>query len=152
MVACVVPEKGIAWAIIPYEKAELTAVGYKNGRECGHSSLHTVGKAAAVKVVEEKDTFAANAHDLCYFDITIVDANGDRIPDAKHERTCFVDGGELMGIFSGDHCNEDEYTTNLCHAFEGRAMAIVRTRYSGNVTVHVGNSGLHVGVASAKAE
>ena len=151
-VARAVPEKGIASAMIPYEKGELTAVAYKNGYECGRSSLHTVGKPAAVKVAAEKETFAADARDLCYFDIMIVDADGDRIPDAKNELTCLVDGGELMGIFSGDPCNEDEYTTNRCHAFEGRALAIVRTRCPGNVTVHVGSNGLHTGVAEAKAE
>ena len=36
---------------IPYEKGEISVHAYKNGKLCGTSSLHTVGKAAAVKVV-----------------------------------------------------------------------------------------------------
>ncbi|MGN1127452.1 MAG: hypothetical protein ACI4T6_00695, partial [Candidatus Flemingiibacterium sp.] len=58
---------------------------------------------------------------------------------------CIVDGGELMGIFSGDPCNEDQYGSNICHAFEGRAVAIVRASKPGDVTVIVGSEGLYSG-------
>ena len=146
------PEKAIATLDIPYEKGELTAVAYKNGVECGRSSLHTVGKPHAVTVAPEKTRFAADRRDLCYFDITIVDERGDRVPDAKCELNCLVDGGELMGIFSGDPKNEDQYTSARCHAFEGRAVAIVRTSTPGKVTVSVGSPALRVGSASVEAE
>lgn len=145
------PEGAIASLDIPYEKGELTAVAYKNGAECGRSSLHTVGAPAGVKVEPESSAFAADHRDLCYFDITVVDATGERVPDAGNELTCLVDGGELMGVFSGDPKNEDQYTSNRCHAFQGRALAIVRASAPGQVTVHVGGSGLRTGTAKATA-
>ena len=141
------PEKAIATFDIPYEKGEITAIAYKNGAECGRSSLHTVGAPAAVTVTPEMTTLKADNRDLCYFDITVVDANGDRVPDAKNALTCIVDGGELMGIFSGDPKNEDQYGSNACHAFEGRAVAIVRSTTPGKLTITVGGSGLNSGKA-----
>ena len=44
------------------KKGELTAVAYKNGAECGRSSLHTVGAPAGVKVEPESSAFAADLH------------------------------------------------------------------------------------------
>ena len=146
------PEKGIARFDIPYEKGTLDAVAYRDGRECGKSSLHTVGTAAAIRVEAERASFHADRRDLCYFDITIVDENGDRVPDAKTALRCQVNGGELMGIFSGDPKNEDSYTSDRAHAFEGRALAIVRTADPGCVTVTIHGESLQSGSASTMAE
>jgi hypothetical protein len=57
-----------------------------------------------------------------------------------------------MGIFSGDPANEDQYGSNRCHAFEGRAVAIVRTSKPGTVKLIVGGEGLYSGSAAVKAE
>ncbi|MBQ8510473.1 MAG: DUF4982 domain-containing protein [Clostridia bacterium] len=146
------PEKVIATFDIPYEKGKISVIAYKNGEVCGKSSLHTVGAPAAVKVEAETASLAADNRDLCYFDITVVDENGDRVPDAKSALTCIVDGGELMGIFSGDPANEDRYGSNACHAFEGRAVAIVRTTKPGQVKVTVGSAGLLSGSDTVTAE
>lgn len=147
-----VPEKAIATMDIPYEKGEISVIAYKNGAECGRSSLQTVGSPAAVKVAAETDSLTADNRDLCYFDITITDADGSRIPDAKNALYCSVEGGSLMGIFSGDPKNDDRYGSNACHAFEGRAVAIVRTNKPGQVRITVISDGLAAGSASVTAE
>ena len=137
-----IPQKAIATFDIPYEKGELVAVAYKNGKECGRSALKTVEKAALVKILPEKTEINADNRDLCYLNILITDNNGDRVPDAKYEITCTVSGGELMGVFSGDPCNEDRYGSGKCHTFYGRALAVVRSDKAGTVTVNVGSDGL----------
>jgi beta-galactosidase len=111
-----------------------------------------VGKAAAVKVEAESTSLKADNRDLCYFDITVTDENGDRIPDAAHELQCLVEGGTLMGIFSGDPCNEDAYGSDTCHAFQGRALAIIRTNTPGEIKVTVRSLSLTAGFASVIAE
>ena len=146
-----IPEKAVARFDIPYEKGEIAVDAYKNGVLCGHSSLHTVGTPAAVKVKAETESLCADNRDLCYFDITVTDAAGDRIPDAASELRCTVEGGTLMGIFSGDPCNEDQYGSDTCHAFAGRALAIVRTDAPGEVCVTVSSLGLEAGSARVTA-
>ena len=145
------PEKAIASIEISYEKGELTAVAYKAGKECGRSSLHTVGKPAALRLSPEKKTLAADRRDLCYLQIEITDENGDRVTDAMHELVCLVEGGELMGIFSGDPKNLDQYGSDRCHAFDGRALVIVRAGKPGKVTVTVGNRDLGTARATVTA-
>ncbi|MBQ8351163.1 MAG: DUF4982 domain-containing protein [Clostridia bacterium] len=147
-----VPEKAIASMEIPYEKGEITAVAYKNGEECSRYSLHTVGKPVALRLCPESKTLAADNRDLCYLQVEIVDEHGDRVTEAKHELTCLVDGGELMGIFSGDPCNEDQYGSPHCHAFDGRALVIVRAKEPGKVTVTVGSKDLRSATATVVAK
>ncbi len=136
------PVKAIATLDIPYEKGTIEVVAYKNGAECGRSALHTVGTATKLSVVPETATLKADNRDLCYFDITITDANGDRIPDAQNQLRCLVTGGTLLGIFSGDPANDDQYGSDTCHAYEGRAVAIVRANKPGQVRLLVLSDGL----------
>ncbi len=146
------PEKAIASFDILYERGEIAAEVYKNGEMLHRVTLGTVGEPAAIRVSAESRVLTADNRDLCYFDITVTDDDGCRIPDAKNALTCLVDGGELLGIFSGDPCNEDAYGSNQCHAFEGRAVAIVRTDRPGKVTVTVGSCRLRSGSDSVSAQ
>lgn len=146
------PDFGIAHMDIPYEKGEIRVIAYKNGASVGESSLHTVGAPAAVTVKPERAEIAADGRDLCYFDITVVDENGERVPNAGIELSCSVEGGIFMGIFSGDPKNEDQYTSPVCHAFEGRALVIVRAKTPGDVRVTVTGDGLAAGSDTCRAE
>ena len=83
----------------------------------------------------------ADNRDLCYFDITIGEDNGDRVTDAENEIKCEVSGGELLGFFGANPANEDVYTSGKCHAFDGRAVAIVRTRDKCEVKLSVYSEG-----------
>lgn len=147
-----VPQKAIAYMDVAYEPGELSVITYKDGKPCGGASLRTVGKAFGISVIAEKNSLTADGRDLCFFDISVNDADGNRIPDAKTRLTCIVTGGELLGIFSGDPKNEDMYGADVCHAFYGRAVAIVKTKSPGNVTVTVGGEGLCAGSCTVAAK
>ena len=146
------PVKAIATMDIPYEKGTVEAIAYKNGVECGRSALHTVGAVSKITVLPETDRLQADNRDLCYFDITVADANGNRIPDAKNQLRCLVTGGSLLGVFSGDPANDDQYGSDTCHAYEGRAVAIVRANRPGKVNVVVLSEGLASGHGTVTAE
>lgn len=132
-----VPQKAIAAIETVYEKGEITAVAYKQNAECARYTLCTTGESVLIDVVAEKSEFCADNRDLCYFDISITDSSGRIVTTAENELKCIVQGGELLGIFSGNPCNEDQYTSNCCHAFKGRALAIVRTKTAGTVNLKV---------------
>ena len=146
------PVKAIATLDIPYEKGRIEAVAYKDGAECGRSSLRTVGAAAKLTVTPETDFLRADNRDLCYLDITVTDTEGNRIPDAKNQLRCLVNGGALLGIFSGDPANEDQYGSDTCHAYEGRAVAIIRANAPGKVKVLVLSDGLASAAATVTAQ
>ena len=146
------PAEAVARLEIPYEKGELAVTAYKNGEICGSSFLHTVGKPAQVLVEAESASIRADARDLCYFDITIADANGHRVPDQKSLLRASGEGGRLVGIFSGDPANDDQYGSDTCHAYEGRAVAVVMADQPGIVRLTVVSPGLADGTHTVSAE
>ncbi|MDY3303937.1 MAG: glycoside hydrolase family 2 TIM barrel-domain containing protein [Clostridia bacterium] len=117
------PEKAIASIDIPYEKGELKAIAFKDGKEQKSSVLKTTGAADKINVTAEK---SYGIGELIFFDIEITDIDGNRIADASNEIECEVYGGELAGIFSGCPNNEDDYASNKCHVFQGRALAVIK--------------------------
>ena len=97
---------------------------------------------AALALVPEAPTLLADRRDLAFVRIEVRDAAGRRIDESAAEISCRVDGGELLGVFSADPKNEDAYTTPVCHAYEGRALAILRAAAPGPVVLTVSSPGL----------
>ena len=147
-----VPEKGIASLNTVYEKGEITAIAYRDGKEFSRYTLETTGKPAGINVVAESSEFNADRRDLCYFDITVVDNDGRLVAEAEEEISAVVHGGELLGIFSGNPCSDDQYTSPVCHTFKGKALAIVRTNKPGKVTVKILSDNLASGYAESVAK
>jgi len=127
---------------IPYEKGELTAVSYYGGVEHKRSTLRTVGAPAGIIAVAEKNEFSADNRDLCYVQITVLDADGNHVTHAQNELSCVVEGGELLSLYCANPANEDDYKNGKCHAFEGRALAVVRACKAGDVTLTLTGEGL----------
>jgi beta-galactosidase len=150
-VAKAVPEGCIATAVLPYERGTLTAQAIRGGKVVGTHTLETTTGAARIELTPEQTSIRADRRDLAYFRITVTDNEGRHVPEYAGKLTCSVTGGELMGIYSGDPCNEDEYGSSSCHAFEGHALAVVRTPYASTVTVTVFAEGLAGASASVKA-
>lgn len=144
-------EKMIARMDVAYEPGCLEAIAYRNGEETGRSKLETTGEAARLLLVSERAEITADNRDLVYADVTITDAQGKRIPAAKTSLRCTVEGGELMGFFSADPANEDEYGSSECHAFKGRAVAVVRAAQPGAIRITVSADGLPEATAEITA-
>ena len=137
LIAESVPEKAIAFAMIPYERGELTAVAYKNDSECSRYTLYSSGKAYALNLKAERDNIVADNRDIAFIEISVTDSNGYPVTDGEYEISCSASGGELLCLYSGNPCNEDDYPAKICHTFEGKAIAAVRTNTTGNITVNV---------------
>ena len=146
------PELGIAYLNIPYEKGELTAIACIDGQEVSRATLHTIGAPAKVLLVPEWDTFAADNRDLCYVDVIITDENGNRISNSQLEVSCNVEGAELISLFSGHPQNEASFTAAKSPALEGRAVAVIRAKKPGIITVTASGDGLEASSVTITAK
>ena len=146
------PQDYIASMDIAYEKGTLTAIAYAEGEETKRYSLTTTEKAQKIAVTPETKRIQADGRDLCYIDIVITDAAGNRVPYADNEIECRVYGGKLMCVFSGNPNNEDDYTANKCHVHNGRAVAVVSTEQIGTVKVEVSANNLEIGWSEVSAK
>lgn len=147
-----IPVKAIASLETVYEKGDLTAISYKNGKEISRYTLSTTDAASKIVVQPERPELMADRRDLCYFNIFVTDNEGRLIADAGNEINCEVTGGELLGIYSGNPCNEDQFTSNACHVYRGKALAIVRTAEKGNISIKVTAENLALGQATVEAK
>lgn len=146
-VARAVPEKAIATAYIPYQPVKLTAAAFRNGKEECRFSLCPVNKAHGLTITPDKDSIRADNRDLCYFDISVTDRDGNPVTDGEHEISVTVYGAELIGVYGANPCNEDMYGTDKCHTFEGKALAVVKAASPDYVRVFVSSCGLNGAVA-----
>ena len=69
--------------------------------------------------------------------VRVTDTEGVTVDSFSDALYCKVEGGELLGFFSGDPKNEDQYGSYSCHAFGGEAVLIIRTKEKGEITVYV---------------
>lgn len=124
---------------VAYAPGLLEAVSYQNGTELSRTCLKTTGEPAAIRLTAEESTIAADGHSLAYVSAEVVDADGNRVPDAVVPLVANVTGaGVLAGFGSANPITEENYTTGSFHTFKGCALAVIRSDYeAGEVTLTV---------------
>ena len=141
---------------LDYAEGELVAVPLdESGNDItetydwqGRTSVRTPGTAAKVtaEVTNNYDRkgLSANGTDLAYITVSILDANGQVVPNAKNNVTFEVSGaGELAGIDNGVQADHQPYRDNNRNAQAGQLVGIVRAGDSeGTINVTVKVAGL----------
>ncbi len=121
-----------------YTPGELTAVAYRDGAETGRTSLTSASGPVHLDVQVDRARIDATDRDLAYFEITLVDADGNLYSSADRPVTVVVDGpGVLQGLGSGNPCTEETFGAPTHDTYNGRALAVVRPTGSGTITVTV---------------
>lgn len=121
--------KYIASFKVPYEPGTLRAVALKNGIEVASKELKTTGAPAKIKLTADRWTIKADRNDLSYVKVEIIDAQGNKIPDASIPVTFTVSGvGEIAG--SGNACpyDMDSFNNPVCKTYHGQALVILRPK------------------------
>ncbi|PIF05972.1 MAG: glycoside hydrolase family 2 [Draconibacterium sp.] len=131
---------------VPYEPGELVAVGLKNGKETARQSLKTSGMPFAVKITDEKIKETGN--DLIYFNVEIVDKNGNLVPDAELPISFTIEGGgKLQAVGNGNPRDMKSFQQPRVNTFRGKCQLIVRKGKDGKkITVSAKSEGLKTGI------
>lgn len=146
------PEKGIASIDTVYRPGEISAVLYKDEKEVGRYVLSSYGAPEKIEIIPEHNTLSADGRELCFINVTVTDKDGKAIEDFDGELEIFIEGAELVCFFSGDPKNEDQYGSTICHAYRGRALAVVKTKTAGEIKIMVSSAGLECKKASVTAK
>nr|WP_321353808.1 glycoside hydrolase family 2 TIM barrel-domain containing protein [uncultured Draconibacterium sp.] len=121
-----------AYFDVPYQTGELVAIGIKDGKEVVRQSLKTAGKPAALKVVAEKENVKASVNDLAYFNIEVVDANGNLVPNAELPVEFTIEGnGSLQAVANGNPKDMKSFQQPRVNTFRGKCQLIVRPGENG---------------------
>lgn len=128
------------WENVEFEAGEITAIGYKNGKEILRHSRKTADKAEKIVLTADRKVLKADGYDLAYVTVECADAKGNLVPTAMNQLYFEVDGvGELVGVDNGNAAGGESLKGNKMKLFNGKAIAIVRTKRneSGKITLKV---------------
>jgi beta-galactosidase len=112
---------------VPYAPGELKAIGLINGQVVAQTTLKTSGAPKRVKFVADRANIRADRNDLSYVTVEVVDANGQRVPNAEVMVRFSVSGaGELAAQGSGTPNDPASFRAPIRKTFQGRCLAILR--------------------------
>jgi hypothetical protein len=121
------------WSV-PYVPGVLSAVGYRAGKQVATQELRTTGTPAQLQVTPLPSPIPG---DIAFYEITVVDEAGLKVPDATPAVTVKVEGaGRLIGLDTGDLNYGGLFKTDTRNAHLGRLLATVqRTAPNGEINV-----------------
>ena len=144
----------LRWDDVRYEPGTLEVVVYKNGKEWARDKVKTTGTPTRLVLEAETSAVAADGEDICYLNVSVRDAEGLVVPNAKMPIRFSVEGpGEIVATDNGDETDFDDFRQPTRKTFNGWAQAIVRAvpGATGTIRVTAQAEGLAPATAIVKA-
>lgn len=129
---------------VPYSPGELRAFGLIDGKVVTQTQLKTTGPPKKLKLTADRTVIRADRNDLSYVSVEVVDADGQRVPDAEIPVHFSVSGvGELAAQASGVPNDPASFRVPLRKTFQGRCLVILRPKgNAGDITLQAEAEGL----------
>ncbi|HLP76999.1 MAG TPA: glycoside hydrolase family 2 TIM barrel-domain containing protein, partial [Candidatus Paceibacterota bacterium] len=129
---------------VPYETGELRAIGLVNGREVAKATLKTAGEPKGIRLTADRSAIRAERNDLSYVTVEVVDAKGNRVPNAVIPVRFAISGaGELAATGSSAPDDASSFHVPLRKTYEGRCLVILRPNGdAGKITLTAEADGL----------
>jgi beta-galactosidase len=135
----------LRWDDVVYQPGTLRAVVYRNGKPWAEDTVRTTGGAARLELAPDRAKLRADGQDLAFVTVRIADRDGLTVP-RTHNRVSFsITGpGEIVATDNGDATSFESFQSKERNAFNGLALAIVRTLpgQGGKVVVRARAEGL----------
>ncbi|MEL1252494.1 sugar-binding domain-containing protein [Flavobacterium sp. DGU38] len=117
----------ISWRV-KYEPGTLKAISRKDGKVVLEKEIHTAGAASKIDLKVNKSVIKNDTYDLVYVTVSIVDKDGNLVPNSDHKIDFEVTGGgKLVGVDNGYQANLDSFKANSCKLFNGKCIAIIQS-------------------------
>ncbi len=138
---------------VPYAPGALRIVGVDADGKTETLTMETAGAPARIELMADRDHARADGQDLVFVTAEITDEKGRRRFDAGHAIRYEVSGPAVIaGIGSADLTSRETYQANPRHAFQGRALVVLRaTDRPGEVVLKAASEGLAEGVLRIRA-
>ncbi|MBW8782509.1 MAG: glycoside hydrolase family 2 protein [Verrucomicrobia bacterium] len=147
-------EYRLRWDDVIYAPGELKAVVYKNGKPWAEDTVKTTGPAAKLRLQPDRSALNADGSDLAFVTVNVADADGLTVPRAKNLIRFEVTGpAEIIATDNGDATDLNTFSSHERKAFNGLALAIVRTLPGqvGVITVRATADGLAPGETTLRS-
>ncbi len=136
------PLHHLEWKV-KYAPGKLVAKGLRKGLPV-ETVCETTGAPAAIRLIADRASLAADKADLAVVTVEVLDAEGRLVPTAGNKVAFRLAGpAALIGVGNGDpSCHEPDKGDSRS-VFHGLAQAIVQTtRQAGEITLEASSPGL----------
>lgn len=118
----------IKW-MVPYQAGELKVVGYNSGKAVTQSILNTHGKLASIELNAEKQSLTADQYDTTYIHATLLDKNGNLLPDAAMDIKFTVEGNAtIAAVDNGWENNIQDVLADHVISHKGKAALLLQAQ------------------------
>ncbi|WP_368565253.1 beta-galactosidase GalB [Pseudoxanthomonas sp. UTMC 1351] len=132
-------EYRLRWDDVIYQPGALRVEAYKNGKPWASDTIYTADTPAKLEAIADRRDIHGDGLDLSFVTVRIVDAEGRPAPTANNRIRFRVEGpGEIAATDNGDPTDMASFASHERNAFNGVALAIVRSLpgKSGTITLH----------------
>lgn len=143
----------VMWRV-KYEPGVLKAVSRKNGKVVLTKEIHTAGVPAKVILSPDRKIIRANGKDLSFITATIVDKNGNIVPDADNLIHFNISGqGSVAGVDNGSETDLSSFKSSEHRAFNGLCLVVVQSKAKGGtISLTAGADGLQSSAIVIRAQ
>jgi beta-galactosidase len=128
---------------VPFAPGKLVAVARRGGAEVARDEVDTAGAPHTIRLTPDKRRIAADGRSLSFVTVDVLDANGVLVPNADNAISFSVHNGQLVGLDNGRQESAENYKSTTRQAFNGKALAIVRSNDRGGpITIIASSPGL----------
>ena len=128
---------------IGFDPGILKAVGSNKGQIVASDEYKTAESAVKVLLTCNRSTLKNDWNDIAFVKATLVDAKGERNPNANPKLTFTLTGpGVIKAVDNGDILSHEKYASNVRTPFKGEAVALVQATGAGKITVTVSAEGV----------
>jgi beta-galactosidase len=129
---------------VPYAPGTLKAVGVQDGKEAGEIVYRTAGDAAKIRLTPDRAALRADAQDLSYVTVEVLDKDDHFQPNAGNLVKFNVTGpGTVLGMDNGDMRDDEPYQGDQRKVWHGRGIVVIRSSTApGDITLTASADGL----------
>lgn len=121
------PDTQMVWEV-PYEKGEIRAVAYNNGKAVASDSERSAEAPRRLLLTADRKRMAANGTDVVRIEVSVCDRHNTLCPMADVEVDFEITGGgRLIGTDNGDPLDLSDYKTPHRRTFRGKAVLWVQS-------------------------
>ena len=135
------------WDNVVYDPGELKVVAYdEQGKAADSVSVYTAGKPHKLLLEPDKSTCGIPGANLVYITVTMLDEQGNPVPDADNELFFTVSGaGRFKAVCNGDPTSLESFTEPQMKLFHGKLVITLEgNNKKGNIILTVHDKGQEI--------
>ena len=143
----------ISWRV-KFETGTLKAISRKDGKVVLEKEIHTAGNASKIDLKADKTIIKNDGYDLVYVTVSIVDKEGNILPNADNLIQFEVTGGgKLVGLDNGYQANLDSFKASSYKVYNGKCIAIIQSNIKKEkIQLKATTNGISPAVITVKVE